>query len=198
VARETFKIKEMFLNLQNKKIENIQKIISSKTKSKPKLNITTKEPSMKQVIIPINVANTRNLIKDSSLHMSNINRVLKNIKSEVMANFIYSENRGVVITTNKVAGTLNLQIIKRYVKNINNIEANQMKVSRLPQLKSFLKIIGIPYLMEDTYLLMTADMVKKIMKENHIFNNIILVSRLRVITVLPKFNISIVVVDSKP
>jgi len=120
--------------------------------------MTTKEPSRKQVIIPINVANTRNLMKDLSSYMSNINRVLKNIKSEVMANFIHSENRRVVITTNKVAGTLNLQIIKRYVKNINNIEANQMKVSRLPQLKSFLKIIGIPYLMEDTYLLMIADM----------------------------------------
>ena len=154
--------------------------------------MTTKEPSRKQVIIPINVANTRNLMKDSSSHMSNINRVLKNIKSEVMANFIHSENRGVVITTNKVAGTLNLQIIKRYVKNINKIEVNQMKVSRLPQLKSFLKLIGISYLMEDTYLLMTADMAKKIMKENHIFNNIILVSRPRVIKVLPKFNMSIV------
>ena len=108
VVRETFKIKKMFPNLQNKKIENIQNIISSKTKSKLKLNMTTKEPSRKQVIISMNVANARNLIKDSSLHMSNINRALKNIKLEIMADFICSENRRVVIITNKVAGTLNL------------------------------------------------------------------------------------------
>ena len=136
VVRETFKIKKMFPNLQNKKIENIQNIISSKTKSKLKLNMTTKEPSRKQVIIPMNVANARNLIKDSSLHMSNINRALKNIKLEIMADFICSENRRVVIITNKVAGTLNLQTIERYVKNISNIEVNQVKASRLPQSKS--------------------------------------------------------------
>ena len=45
IARDTLKIKEAFPNLQNKKIENIQKIISSKGKPKPHLNITTKRPS---------------------------------------------------------------------------------------------------------------------------------------------------------
>jgi len=49
---------------------------------------------------------------------------LKNIKSDVMANFICVENKGLVITTNKVAGALNLQTIEKYMKNTNNIEAN--------------------------------------------------------------------------
>ena len=34
-AKETLNIKEAFLNLQNKKIENIQKIISGSGKTKP-------------------------------------------------------------------------------------------------------------------------------------------------------------------
>jgi len=42
---ETMKIKEAFTNLQNKKIEDIQKIISGKSKPKPQLNMTTKRPS---------------------------------------------------------------------------------------------------------------------------------------------------------
>jgi len=37
-----------------------------------------------------------------------------------------------------------------------------------------------------------SDVVKKIIKENYIFNNIVLVSRLRVIKVLPKSNMSII------
>ena len=45
MARETLKIKEVFPNLQNKKIENIQKIISSEGKPKPWFNMTTKELS---------------------------------------------------------------------------------------------------------------------------------------------------------
>ena len=157
--------------------------------------MTMKRPSRKQVIILMNVENARNFMKDSSLHMTNINRALKNIKSEVIADFIYLENKRVVITTNKVVGTLNFQTIKRYVKNINNIEAKQVEASRLPQLKSFLKIISILYLMEDTHLQLIANMVEKIIKENHIFNNIVLVSRPRVIKVSPKSDMFIVWID---
>jgi len=41
-TREVLKIKKTFLNLQAKKIENIQKIIRGDGKPKPKLNMTTK------------------------------------------------------------------------------------------------------------------------------------------------------------
>jgi len=47
IARKTLKIKKAFLSLQNKKIEQIQKIISNNSKSKLRINITTKEPSCK-------------------------------------------------------------------------------------------------------------------------------------------------------
>ena len=124
LTRKTLKIKEAFLNLQNKKIENIQKIINSKSKPKLKLNMTTRRLLRKQIIVSINVKNTNNFIKDSSSHVTNINRALKNIKSNVMADFICVENSRVVITTNKVAKTLNLQTIERYVKNTNNIKVN--------------------------------------------------------------------------
>lgn len=128
-ARE---IKEAFSNLQNKKIENIQKIISGESKPKLKLNMTTKGPSRKQVIVPMNLDNANKFMKDLSTHITNINRALKNIKSDVMADFICIENRGVVIITNKITGALDLQTIERYIKNTNNIEANQVEASRLP------------------------------------------------------------------
>ena len=125
-ARE---IKEAFSNLQNKKIENIQKIISGESKPKLKLNMTTKGPSRK---VPMNLDNANKFMKDLSTHITNINRALKNIKSDVMADFICIENRGVVIITNKITGALDLQTIERYIKNTNNIEANQVEASRLP------------------------------------------------------------------
>ena len=53
-TREILKIKETFLKLPVKKIKNIQKTINYNGKSKPKLNITTKNLSRKQVIVPIN------------------------------------------------------------------------------------------------------------------------------------------------
>ena len=90
-TREVLKIKKMFLNLQANKIENIQKIIKDNSKPKPRINITTKRPLRKHVIVPMNNNNKTKFMKKSSTHITNINRALKNIKLEVMANFIYSD-----------------------------------------------------------------------------------------------------------
>ena len=108
ITKETLKIKKAFLNLQNKKIKQVQKLISSNNKLKLHINMTIKGPLHKQVIVPINIDNTRKLIKDSSTHVININRVLKNIKSNVMADFICIKNKGIVISTNHVASSSNL------------------------------------------------------------------------------------------
>ena len=51
-------------------------------------------------------------MKESSPHIANINKALKNIKSKVVANFTQLENSGIVITTNKVAVSLDLQTIE--------------------------------------------------------------------------------------
>jgi len=111
IAREILKIKEVFSSLQNKKIEIVQKIISSIEKPKPKINMITKEPLQKQVIISMNTNSTNSFIKDSSTHIININRALKNIKLNVMADFIYVNNKGIIITTNNIASLSDLQVI---------------------------------------------------------------------------------------
>ena len=67
----------MFPNLQAEKIKNIQKIINREGKLKPRLNMMTKGPSRKQVIVPISNNNKVKFISDSSVH---INRVLKKYK----------------------------------------------------------------------------------------------------------------------
>ena len=143
------KSRRCFLNYKTKKIENIQKIISGENQTKPRMNMTMKGPSRKQIIVPINLENTKKFMKDVSSHIININRALKKIKSDITVDFIQLDNKGVVITTNKITGTLDLQTIKRYVKNINNIKSNQVEALRLPQLKSYLKIISISYFLED-------------------------------------------------
>ena len=122
--REVLKIEETFLNFQAKKIENIQKIINGEDKPKPKINMTTKGPFRKQVIISMNNNNKIKFIEDSCNHVTNINRVLKSIKLEVMVNFIYSDQLRVIIITNKVV----FQTIKSYIKNAKHIKAEEVKV----------------------------------------------------------------------
>jgi len=177
-TKEILKIKNTFPSLKADKIYNIQKIINSDGKPKPRINITTKSLLRKQVIIPMSNNNKTKFMEDSCTYISNLNRALKNIKSNIIVNFVYQEITDIVIITNKIVSDLKLQIIKRYIKNINSIEDKGVNVPQLPQSKSYLKIIGIPYLREDTNTSITSDIVEDIIKKNHIFNNIVLASRL--------------------
>ena len=152
----------------------------------------TKELLRKQVIVPISNDNSKNFMANLSAYISNINKAFKNIKSEVKADFIQVEQSGIVIVTNKVAAQLDFQTIKQFVKNTNQIEVDNIKIPYLPQSKSYLKIIGIPYLLKNTNMLITVDVVKIIIKNNHIFNNITVASRSRVIKVFSKSDMAII------
>ena len=157
--------------------------------------MTSKGPSHKQVIIPMSIENAKYFIRESSMHVININRALKGIKSNVMADFIHTDSKGIIISTNNVTCLLDLQEIEKYVKNTLCAVADQIEAPRLPQSKSYLKIVGIPYLSEITNACLKSDDVKKILKANHIFNNIVLTLKLRVIKISPKSDMSIVWID---
>ena len=53
--------------------------------------MTTKEPFKKQVIIPMTIDNNNIFMRNSTTYVANINRLLKNTKSEVLVNYIYSD-----------------------------------------------------------------------------------------------------------
>ena len=78
----------MFSKLFLKKIKAIHKTINKSKKEKPHLNITTKGLSRRQVIIPMGNDNISKFILSSSKHIVNINRVPKDIKSDILADFM--------------------------------------------------------------------------------------------------------------
>ena len=194
---EILKIKEIFPKLLTNRIDNIYKIINGGNKPKPKLNMTTKEPFRKQVIIPMNNNNKAKYMELSSVYITNLNRALKNIKSDIMADFIYIKQIGITIVTHKVASSLNIQTIKKYTKNVNYIDTNEIDILYLLQLKFYLKIIGILYLVKNTNILISSDIVKKIIKSNHIFNTITVASKPYIIKVSSKLDIWNVQSDNK-
>ena len=63
---------------------------------------------------------------------------------------------------------------------------------QLPQLKSYLKILRVPYFLKNTDLPIISDMIKTVIKESHIFNNIILASQPCVIKISPKSDMAII------
>ena len=134
-------------------------------------------------------------MEDSCNHVTNINKTLKSIKLEVTVNFICSDQSGVMIVTNKVVSPLDLQIIESYVESTKYIKAEGVEVLWLPQSKSYLKIIGISYIRENTNTPITSEVVEKIIKKSHIFNNIVLVSRSYIIKISPRSNMAIIWID---
>jgi len=131
----------------------------------------------------------------SNKHITNINRLLENIKYNVLANFIYTDNKEIVITTNKVATNLDLKVIENYIKNIDEVDMNNIINSRFLQSKSYLKILDILYFVEDTNLSITLDIVERILQSTHIFNDIVLTFYLCVIKASLKSNIAVVWID---
>ena len=70
-----------------------------------------------------------------------------------------------------------------------------VEVLRLPQSKSYLKIISIPYLQENIITPIILSVVEDVIKKNHIFNNIILTSKPCIIKVSPKLDMAIIWID---
>ena len=116
IVMNTLKIKETFPNLSNKKIDSIQKVINgSNDKAKPRLKMTTKGLSWKQVIVSISCDLGKRFIKDLSSHVININQALKSIKFNICTDFISADNKGIITLTDNVATNSDLQEIKKYV-----------------------------------------------------------------------------------
>ena len=136
--------------------------------------------------------NSEAIALQANSYISNINRFLKSIKSEVSADFICSNNRKIIITTNKVTASSNLNIVERYVKKLNNINSNNVISHYLSQFKLYLKILEMLYFLENINLLITSNVIEEVIKDTHIFNDIVLASYLHIIKMSPKSNIAII------
>ena len=160
-------IKEAFSILLADEVGRIIKVKnSSKEQKKPRINMTMKGLSRKQVIISTTKLNAELIVNSANQIIANINKGLKEIKSEIFANFIYIINKGVIITTNKLASTSNLIIIKKYIKNSNNINLNAINSSHFPKSKSYLKIIGLLYIREISPI--SSNIIKGVFKETYV------------------------------
>jgi len=100
---EVLKIKESFPTLNVKQIDQVNNIVKGNPKPKPCIQMTTKGPSRKQIIVLMSSDNNNSVMKNLVAHVANINKLLRNTKSEVSVDYICSDPIGISIVTNKVA-----------------------------------------------------------------------------------------------
>jgi len=128
----------------------------------------------------------------SGEHIANINKILKNIKLEIIADLICTDQQSLTITTNKVISQSNLNTIEIYIKNVDAIELENIMTPCLSQSKFYLKIIGMLYIIKDTNIPINSSIVETIIKSMHIFNNMCLASKPHVIKALSKSDIVVI------
>jgi len=94
-----------------------------------KVNMTTKGLSRKQIIIPMNKENAEILASKADFHITNVNRLLKNTKSDIVVDFIRLNNKSITIMTNKVANPLDLKVMNNYFTNVESISQDNINTA---------------------------------------------------------------------
>jgi len=135
-------------------------------------------------------SNAELIVNSANLHIANINKCQKNTKSDIITDFIHIINKGVIITMNKPVNASDLSIIEKYIKNISNINLDSINSPCLLKFKSYLKIVGFPHKMENS--LITSDFIKSVVKELHLFEDIMLVSKPHIIKASSKSDMVVV------
>jgi len=82
--------------------------------------------------------------------------------------------------------------VEMYVKNLNNIDLENIMSLQLSLFKSYLKILEVPYFLENTNLLITSDVVKEVIKKSHIFNDVVLALHPQIIKTSSKSDITVI------
>ena len=128
-------------------------------------------------------------------HVTNINHALKSIKSDVIIDFVRSDHRGLIVVSNKIMVPSDMSIINNYIKNSDNLDIKDIQDAQLPQSKSYLKILGILYLIKNTSTPIDFNVIEDIIKASYIFNNVKIASKSHICKVSPKSDMAIVWID---
>ena len=104
-VKDIIHIKDAFPSLPLKKIVKVNNILNISKSVKPCIKITTKKPLRKQIIILMDQSNTSVIVNYANTFIRNINNHFCEHNSNIIANFIRSEDHRVVITTNQATSS---------------------------------------------------------------------------------------------
>ena len=191
---DVIQVKEAFPELS---ADEVGKILKAKNNNggmkKPKINMTTRGQFRREVIILMAKSNAELIVNSAQIHISNINKCLKNSKSNIVADFIHYNASGIIIIMNTPANDLDLSMIENYLKNVQNVNPDSIESPYLPKSKSYMKIVGLPYSSELG--VMSPNIIEGIFKNSHLFKDASLASKPHVIKVSPKSDKTVVWVD---
>jgi len=148
-------LKEAFLNLPQATIismhqaslcsTNASQGSFSRSSVSRTLKMMTQGPTRCQILVPLDSAAAELIVANAASAVKSCNKGLVSARSKLRVESVRKAWDCVSMSTNSVASVTELEVIKQWLKKTAGFgESTEVKPC-LPQSKSFLKILGMPY-----------------------------------------------------
>ncbi|KAF5345868.1 hypothetical protein D9756_011193 [Leucocoprinus leucothites] len=161
--------------------------------AKPKM--TTHRPTRRQVLIPFKGNIIADRIKDFNKAAEFCNHGLTAAQSKLHVESVRESYNGILIATSGVASPTDLETIKSWLKKAWQLGDSIPIEPRLPQSKSFLKIVSVPYWVANSSNPLSPAFVEQALRQSSLFENIIVAACPRVMKASPKLDTAVVWFD---
>ena len=148
-------LKEAFPNLSQATIISMHQAslggvnASQESSSRPgvsrTLKMTTQGPTWCLVLVPLDSATAELIVANAASAVLSCNMGLVEARSKLRVESVRKAWDGMSMSTNFVASTAELEVIKQWLKKTAGLGESTEVEPRLPQSKSFLKILDVPY-----------------------------------------------------
>jgi len=107
--------------------------------------MTTHGPTRHQVLILLDTSTAEVVVANAATAVKSCNKGLVEAHSKLRVELVRKAWNRISMSTNFVASAAELEVIKQWLKKVAGLAASTVVKPCLPQSKSFLKILGIPY-----------------------------------------------------
>jgi len=157
--------------------------------------MTTHRPTRCQVLIPLDTPTAEVVVANAATAVESYNKGLVEAHFKLRVESVCKAWDGISISTNFVASAAELEMIKQWLKKVAGLAASTVVEPRLPQSKSFLKILGVPYWGNNSSLPITQAQVESVIANTPIFEGVVLASRPRIMKASPSLDMSVIWID---
>jgi len=99
------------------------------------------------------------------------------------------------MSTNSIALAVKLEVIKQWLKKTASLSENTEMEPCLPQSKSFLRVLGVPYWNSNTFLPITSAQVVAALSSSSLFEDVTLISLSHIMKASPSSDMSVIWID---
>jgi len=159
------------------------------------LKMMTQRPTRYQVLIPLTPAAAEMVVANAALAVESYSKGLVSAHSKLRVESVCKAWDSVSMSTNSITSAVELKVIKQWLKKAASLGEVTEVEPRLPQSKSFLKVLGILYWDFKTSLSVTPAQVAEALSSSPLFEGIILASMPCIMKASPSSDMSVIWID---